>query len=189
MASNFSFSFTKIDTDVNWCLSPNWKLSSKKRPLYYYCTKQFQLFFVTNKQIQDDSMSKFHQPFCANLASVSLVYYIWHKRCHSVLPTKLVPTLLLHTTRSYTQLLPCTFYAVYQNKQLKSTGSNVAHKMLVKLKIEKIELFRSKIFLRIFFCEKHFYRFSFMRLTVYDRNYCKQLIELGSVVAFQFVLS
>ena len=60
--------------------------------------------------------------------------------------------------------------------------------MLVKLKIEKIELFRSKIFLRIFFGEKHFYRFSFMRLTVYDRNYCKQLIELGSVVAFQFVL-
>ena len=30
---------------------------------------------------------------------------VWHKRCHSLSPTKLHPTLQEHTSRSYAQLL------------------------------------------------------------------------------------
>ena len=56
---------------------------------------------------------QFHQPFgvkhkCAGKRQVGT------KRCHSVSPTKLRPTKLVHRTRSYTQLLHCILCTICQ---------------------------------------------------------------------------
>ena len=43
------------------------------------------------------------------------------------------PTLLVHRTRSYTQLLCSTLFAVHEKDQRKSTGAKAAHKLMMKL--------------------------------------------------------
>lgn len=55
------------------------------------------------------------------------VHIVCFKLCHLVLPTKLFPTLPLHKTRSYAQLLHSTVYSMHQNDQCKSTCSKAAH--------------------------------------------------------------
>ena len=57
----------------------------------------------------------------------------WHKRCKTVSTTKLHTNLLVHTIRSYTQLLCCMLYPLHQKYQHKSTDSKAAHKMTVKM--------------------------------------------------------
>ena len=53
--------------------------------------------------------------------------------CHSVSPTKVLPTLPVNTTRWNSQLLCCTLCAICQQVQQKSIGAKAAHKMMVKL--------------------------------------------------------
>jgi len=59
----------------------------------------------------------YHQ-FHQSLVQSEIVpsYEIWHKRWHSVLPTKLFPYLTAYTTGSYTQLFQSMLYAVGQKK-------------------------------------------------------------------------
>ena len=84
----------------------------------------------------------FEQLFCsyglglyfvgARILAQKLLVKCWQK-CHSVSPAELHPTLLLHRTRSYAQLLQCMLCTVHQRDQHKSTGRKAAHKILVIL--------------------------------------------------------
>ena len=49
---------------------------------------------------------------------------------------KTAPTLLVHRTWSYAQILHCMLCAKSQKLQLKSTGVKAAHQMMVKLKLQ-----------------------------------------------------
>ena len=57
-----------------------------------------------------------NQPFCES-ANVP-VYVIWRKKCYSVSPTRCCPTLLVHTTRIYTQLQCRMLFAVCQKSSI-----------------------------------------------------------------------
>ena len=43
----------------------------------------------------------------------ALVHGVWDKRCHSVSPTELRPTLLKHRTRIYAKFLHCILYLIH----------------------------------------------------------------------------
>ena len=58
---------------------------------------------------------------------------VWHKRCNSVPPTKLCPSLPAHTTGSLAQLLRSMVYAMHQKYQRKSSDAKAAIKMMTKL--------------------------------------------------------
>ena len=70
------------------------------------------------------------------------------KRCCSVSPTTLRPTLPVHRTRCYAQLLSCKLCAESQQVQRKCNGTKAAHEIMVKLTPEgESLLIASKFFL------------------------------------------
>ena len=65
---------------------------------------------------------------------IALGYGVLHKRWNSLSPTKLNPTLQVHTTKSYTQILCYTFCTICQKSIVhKYAGIKAVHKILVKL--------------------------------------------------------
>ena len=80
---------------------------------------------------------KFYQPFNAKHKCAGL--WFWHKKCHPVSTTKLRSTLLVHTFRSYAQLLQCTLFEMHQKDQCKSNGAKAAHNMMMKLTSEDLK--------------------------------------------------
>ena len=54
------------------------------------------LVSARTKEVTSAGVSQLHQPYGANALAVNLF-------CHSVSPTKLPPTLPVHTTKSYAQ--------------------------------------------------------------------------------------
>ena len=74
-----------------------------------------------------------------------LAHRAWHKKCHSVSPTKLHPTLPVHSTRSYAKHLCFTLNAMGQKDQRKSTGTKADCKMMLKLSPNLNSIWRNNL--------------------------------------------
>ena len=73
---------------------------------YQQCVLSKLLCFGAKTIGEIDTEVQYHQSFGAKRKCPSF----WRIRCHSVLPTKLCPTLLVHTTIIYSQIFCSTLY-------------------------------------------------------------------------------